>query len=224
MHLYTATGLVAAAAMAVLMIEGGERNFHGVLLLMIVATVIDSTDGALARRVDVRKWTPSFDGRRLDDITDFHTYTSMPLLFIWRTGVVPGALAWWLLVPLVASAYGFSQTDAKTKDGYFLGFPSYWNALAFYFYFLRPSPEISVVICLIFALLTFVPLRYLYPSYGGRFSATTVVLGSLWGLLLILIVSGVFEPPNTAAWISMAFPAYYLFASWAISFTRGRSQ
>jgi len=69
-HLYTATGLVAAAAMAVLMIEGGERNFHGVLLLMIVATVIDSTDGALARRVDVRKWTPSFDGRRLDDITD----------------------------------------------------------------------------------------------------------------------------------------------------------
>ena len=48
--------------------------------------------------------------------------------------------------------------------------------------------------------------------------------GSIWGLLLILIVSGVFEPPDTAAWISMAFPAYYLFASWAISFTRGRSQ
>jgi phosphatidylcholine synthase len=31
-----------------------------------------------------------------------------------------------------ASAYGFCQLDAKTGDHFFLGFPSYWNILAFY--------------------------------------------------------------------------------------------
>ena len=223
-HLYTATGLVAAAGMAVLMILGGDRYFRGVLMLMIVATIIDSTDGPLARKLNVKKWAPGLDGRRLDDITDFHTYTSMPLLFIWRIGVLSGPLAWWLLVPLVASAYGFSQSDAKTKDGYFLGFPSYWYALAFYFYYLRPSPGVAVAICLILAFLTFVPLRYLYPSSGGRFSRTTMVLGSIWALLLILIVAGVFDPPQAAAWISMTFPAYYLIFSWAVSLTRVRTQ
>jgi phosphatidylcholine synthase len=221
-HLYTATGLIAAAGMVVLMLLGGDRNFRGALLLMIIATIIDSTDGTLARKFEVRRWTPGFEGRRLDDITDFHTYTSVPLLFIWLSGIVPGAMAWWLLVPLLASAYGFSQKDAKTKDGYFLGFPSYWNAVAFYFYFLRPSPEVAIVICVILAILTFVPLRYLYPTYGGRFARVTIVLGSIWGLLLILIVAGVFEPPQIAVWISFTFPAYYLIISWGISLARDR--
>ena len=36
--------------------------------------VIDSTDGALARAVDVRGQIPWFDGRRLDDICDYFTY------------------------------------------------------------------------------------------------------------------------------------------------------
>ncbi len=223
-HLYTATGLVAAAAMAVLMIVGGDRNFRGALLLMIVATIIDSTDGILARRADVRKWTPGFDGRRLDDITDFHTYTSMPLLFIWRAGVLPGELAWWLLVPLLASAYGFSQSEAKTKDGYFLGFPSYWNAVAFYFYFLRPSPEVAIAILVLLAVMTFIPLRYLYPLYGGRFGTTTIILGSLWGLLMVLIVIGVFEYPRPAVWTSIAFPTYYLMVSWGVSFAKARGR
>lgn len=216
-HLYTATGLVAAAAMAVLTIKGGDRNYRMALMLMIVATVIDSTDGMLARRAQVRKWTPGFDGRRLDDITDFHTYTSLPLLFIWSIGILPGALGWWLIAPLIASAYGFSQSDAKTSDGYFLGFPSYWNALAFYFYFLRPSPEVAIPILVILALLTFVPLRYLYPLYGGRFGMMTIVLGSIWGVMLILITAGLIDE-RWLVWTSAAFPTYYLVVSWWISF------
>ncbi|MEP7271102.1 MAG: CDP-alcohol phosphatidyltransferase family protein [Acidobacteriota bacterium] len=221
-HLYTAMGLVAAAVMAVLIFEGGDDNFRVALLLMILATVIDSTDGILARRAQVTKWTPGFDGRRLDDITDFHTYTSLPLLFIWRIGILPGALSWWLLAPLLASGYGFSQSDAKTKDGYFLGFPSYWNALAFYFYFLRPSPGIAIAFLVILALLTFVPLRYLYPLYGGRFGKLTIVLGVVWGVLLVLIASGTIEDRRTMVWTSVAFPTYYLLTSWWISLRRGK--
>jgi phosphatidylcholine synthase len=64
---------------------------------------------------------------------------------------------WVLLAPLLASAYGFSQVDAKTDDGFFLGFPSYWNIVAFYLYMLHPSAWISVALLVALAVLTFVP-------------------------------------------------------------------
>ena len=53
-HLYTALGLVAAAGIAVLILRGGADVVREVFLLMLVATVIDSTDGVLARRARVR--------------------------------------------------------------------------------------------------------------------------------------------------------------------------
>ena len=46
-------------------------------------------------------------------------------------------MEWVLVVALVASAYGFCQMPAKTTDGYFVGFPSYWNIVAFYLYVLQ---------------------------------------------------------------------------------------
>src|SRR3981081_3584451 len=124
---------------------------------MLIATVIDGTDGALERLVRVKEVLPGFDGRRLDDLVDFLTYTSLPLLLIWRAGIPPGGRAWVLLLPLLASAYGFSQVSAKTDDGYFLGFPSYWNLVAFYLYVLRLPGPAALAIVLGLSLLTFVP-------------------------------------------------------------------
>ena len=95
-------------------------------------TIIDATDGTFARMVKVKEVLPHFDGRRLDDLIDFQTYTSLPLLLAWRAQLVPDGQEAWLLAPLIASAYGFCQVNAKTDDGYFLGFPSYWNIVVFY--------------------------------------------------------------------------------------------
>src|SRR5262249_9690141 len=123
-HLYTALGLVIAAAIAVLLVRGDPAAFRWSFVLMLVATLIDATDGTLARRIAVKKVLPSFDGRKLDDLTDFLTYTFLPLLLVWRAELLPAAWQPVLLVPLLASAYGFCQLEAKTDDGYFLGFPS----------------------------------------------------------------------------------------------------
>src|SRR5215213_6114760 len=163
-HLYTASGLVAAAMMVVLIVRGGDEAFRSAFALMLLATFIDSTDGWMARRVRVKEVVPGFDGRRLDDIVDFHTYTTIPLLLIWRAGILEGGQEWWLLMPLLASAYGFSQVNAKTDDGFFLGFPSYWNIVAFYLYLLRPPIWLTLALVITLSLLTFVPWRYLYPS------------------------------------------------------------
>ena len=119
-----------------------------------------------------------FDGRRLDDLIDFLTYTCLPLLLIWQAGLVSTALAWWLLVPLLASAYGFCQVSAKTDDGYFLGFPSYWNLVAFYLYVLRLEEWLTIVVLVGFALLIFIPARYLYPTQRGRLSPESA---AAWG-------------------------------------------
>jgi len=221
-HGYTALGLVIAGVIAVLIVQGTEPAFRLAFILMGLAMVVDATDGWLARRAAVQKAIPWFDGARLDDIIDFHTYTSLPLLLMWRSGVLEGPLAWLLLAPLLASGYGFSRTDAKTPDGYFLGFPSYWNVAAFYLFFLEPAQWIAAAFLLLFSILTLVPSRYLAPSRPGPLSLVSNVLGAAWGLLVILFLAGIVEGTG---WLvaSFFFPVYYLGASWVVSLRRWRS-
>jgi phosphatidylcholine synthase len=233
-HCYTALGLVAAAGMAVFIVRGDAESFRRAIALMIVATFIDSTDGWLARRARVKEILPWFDGGRLDDIIDFQTYTSLPLLFIWRAGILPPDLSWWLIAALLASVYGFSQSNAKisgaiTSDAevahsgayFFVGFPSYWNVVAIYLYWLRPPVWLTLALIIALALLTFVPSLYLYTSRGGgRLSRLTNLLCAVWGVLLALIVAGVFDNPKPFVWASLALPIYYFVVSWAITLKR----
>lgn len=219
-HLYTASGLVAAAGMAFFIVRGDAEAFRWVIVLMIVATFIDSTDGVLARRWRVKEVLPDFDGSTLDNIVDFQTYTSLPLLFIWRAGILPEHLSWWLLLPLLASAYGFSQVEAKTEDHFFLGFPSYWNVVAIYLYWLRPPAWLSLSSIVLLSLLTFVPSLYLYTSHRGRFSRLTNWLLAGWVVLLVLIVAEVLPNPKSLVWVSLAFPIYYFVLSWLITLQR----
>jgi phosphatidylcholine synthase len=228
-HFYTALGLVAAGGIAVFIVDGRAESLRWAFLLMLVATLIDATDGFLARRVRVKEVLPGFDGRRLDDIVDFLTYTCLPLLLIWRARLLPEGLEPWLMLPLLASAYGFCQVSAKTDDGYFLGFPSYWNLVAFYLYVLQPLPGwLSLAIVVVLSLLTFVPTRYLYPTQGGRLNRLTNVLGLGWAALLVVVM---LELPATGggpnelgtsaarelALLSLYFPLYYMIASWVVS-------
>lgn len=221
-HLYTATGLVAAALIAVLIVRGGDNSFRWALMLMLVATVIDSTDGWLARRSRVKEVVPDFDGRKLDDIVDFQNYTSLPLLLIWRADILASGQEWWLIVPLLASAYGFSQTEAKTSDGFFLGFPSYWNVVAFYLYLLRPPEWLSLSAIILLAALTFVPVRYLYPSQKGPLNRLTFLMGAVWGVMLVLILLRIPEDPCPLILISFGYPIFYMAASWFITLRQRR--
>lgn len=231
-HVYTALGLLAAAGIAVLIVRGDGESFRWVFMAMLAATLIDATDGMLARWARVKEVLPGFDGRRLDDLIDFLNYASLPLLLIWRVNLLPGEQAWWLLLPLMSSAYGFCQAAAKTDDGYFLGFPSYWNIVAFYLYVLQPAVWASLGVLVLFSLLTFVPCRYLYPTQRGLLNQVTCLLGAVWGMLLVVIILYLPEhasddPINRVTtnlpWlvlVSLFFPVYYLVVSWAISLRR----
>jgi phosphatidylcholine synthase len=226
-HFYTATGLILAAAMAVAILHGTPESFRAAFVLMLVATLVDATDGTFARLIKIKETLPGFDGRRLDDLVDFQTYVTLPLLLIWQARLLPPGQEGWLVLPLLAAAYGFCQVDAKTPDGYFLGFPSYWNIAAFYLYVLQPPPGLALGLLVALALLTFVPFRYLYPTQPGRLNRVTNQLAAAWCVLLVVVLWLLpSEPPpgenadtraRLCAALSLVFPAYYLVISWGIT-------
>ncbi|HMP04610.1 MAG TPA: CDP-alcohol phosphatidyltransferase [Gemmatales bacterium] len=234
-HGYTALGAVLALAMAVFIVEGTPAAFRAAFLCMLAATVVDATDGFLARKARVKEVLPGFDGRRLDDVIDFLTYAFLPLLLVWRAGALPEPSLVWLVPPLLAAAYGFSQVDAKTPDGYFLGFPSCWNAVAFYLYLLPWPGWAALLLVQGLAVLTFVPLKYLYPSQGGRLNRWTNILGALWaGLVAWLMwhlpteqmphrLPASDHPLLGLGLISLAYPIFYLTASWWFANRRNKN-
>jgi phosphatidylcholine synthase len=220
-HFYTALGLVCAAGITVLIVRGGDHSFRLAFLLMMVATAIDATDGWLARRARVKEVLPQFDGTALDNLIDFHTYTSLPLLLLWRAGILPDESAWVLLLPLLSSAYGFSQVNAKTEDGFFLGFPSYWNIVAFYLYVFHAPIWVSVALIVTLAVLTFVPTPYLYATRGGPFARLINVGAAIWFVLLGLILFG--PAQDTLAVVSLIYPLTYMALSAAVAVRRRRA-
>jgi phosphatidylcholine synthase len=213
-HLYTASGIVFAFLAARAFIEFDYRT--GFFWLW-VQVLIDATDGLLARRLRVRERIPWFDGAKLDDVTDYLTYVFVPALFVWRGALVPNA--WVLTVVaamLLSSAYGFNRTDAKTSDHFFTGFPSYWNVVTFYLLLARWPSEVNAAILTVFAVLVFVPIRYVYPSRTPAWSVITNVAGAIWAGLMLLMLWQYPAVSDLAFWVSFAYPAYYFLMSFAL--------
>ena len=206
-HLYTALGAVVGF-WTILAIE--QANIRGAFVLMALAVVIDATDGTLARAARVKELIPWFDGDLLDEIVDYLNYVTVPCIFLLRANLLPAQDALWLAaLPLLASAYGFCQRDAKTADAFFLGFPSYWNIVVFYLYVLKTPPWVNGFLIIGLSILVFVPVRYIYPSRTPRFRKQTNVLGSLWGVVVVYVIYRLPDSPRALSFASLLFPAYY---------------
>ena len=130
-HLYTASGGVIGLFA---LYEASRNNVRQSFLLLIVTGLIDGTDGILARKVNVRKVLPNFDGAMIDNVIDVLTYVWVPIFIIGSQNLLPHPL--WLAVPVLAAMYAYGQVNMKTDDAFFLGFPSYWNGIALYMYWL----------------------------------------------------------------------------------------
>ena len=216
-HLYTGLGAVigffALAAIA-------RGNYRLAFFWMALATFIDCTDGTLARRVRVKEVLPHFDGSKLDDIVDYLNYVVVPVALAYHAALIPGGGAGLALasLPLLASGYGFCQMEAKTADHFFTGFPSYWNVVVFYFYVLATAMWVNTVLLVLFAILVFVPIRYLYPSRSPVARRTTHVLGVLWGVCVVILLAQLPAPSHALAWASLFFPLYYFAVSFHLHF------
>jgi phosphatidylcholine synthase len=141
-----------------------EHNAERVFWWLAVAFFIDGIDGTIARAVRVKERLPRFSGDRLDLIVDYITYVFVPVLALlaWHhldgaIGVVLGAGI------LLSSLYHFSDTESKTKDNCFVGFPAIWNIVAYYIFALQPANWLSQLAVAALIGLTFVPMPWVHP-------------------------------------------------------------
>lgn len=203
-HLYTAVGGLLGLAALLLAAKHATRE---AFFLLYLTSFVDSTDGILARKARVSKVLPGFSGAQLDDAIDVLTFIWAPVFIIGIEGLLPHPA--FLAIPVIASLYAYGQVDMKTPDNYFLGFPSYWNIVALYLWWLSPGPVIAVLFVLVPGVLSFIPTRYLYPSRNAVLWKTSWALGILWALLIGYLLLQ--EAPGQ--WIillSLYYPAYYL--------------
>jgi phosphatidylcholine synthase len=208
-HVYTACGSVLALLIVLAAFSGEPVR---ALWLGLIAMIVDGTDGMLARRLRVKERLPWFDGARLDDIVDYLTYAFAPMLLLWSGHYLPSgplgtALA---IVPLLASCYQFCRTDAKTDDHFFLGFPSYWNVLAFYAVVLHVNPSVLGGLLLMLSVLVFVPIRYLYPSRTPVLHGANLLLTTGWLACWALILRQMPHPSPALLVMSLAYVLYYV--------------
>jgi phosphatidylcholine synthase len=203
-HLYTASGAPLGVWAVFAAFEG---NFPLAWLLVAVTVFIDATDGALARAVKVWDVLPSVDGRRLDDVVDYFGWVIVPAILLVLAGLLP---AWAIILPLVSSGYGFAQTQAKTDDDYFLGFPSYWSLIGFYLYVFQTPVAFNVALILFLSVLVFIPIRFPYPTKTRPFRPLTLACGSLWGAQMLVVLFTLPDPVMWVAWLSLLMVPYYL--------------
>jgi phosphatidylcholine synthase len=223
-HLYTASGVVLAffATAEIVSAAPDPRLVFG---LLAGAVLIDATDGPLARRWEVKRRLPTIDGRTIDDIVDYLTYTFVPLLLVWRMGWVPEPGPLWILPAMLASLFGFANTAAKDETGgFFLGFPSYWNVVAFYAGLVDRlyGPWANAIAFLLLAVLTVLPVRFLYPNLAPRPWKAPLIGGAmLWLGAMLLMLADYPDVPAWAAWLSLAYPAFYVWLSFRLSSRQG---
>jgi phosphatidylcholine synthase len=211
-HLYTASGTVLAFLVVVAALDGDAAR---ALWLGLAALIIDGSDGMLARRLRVKETIPQFDGARLDDIVDYITYVFAPVVLLWTGGYLPKGTWGEVLaaLPLLASSYQFCRVDAKTDDHYFLGFPSYWNVIAFYAVVMKLSPSTLATVLVVCSLLVFVPVKYIYPSRTLLLRRTNLLLAAGWLVSYAVLLVRFPGPSPLVVGLSLGYVAYYVLAS-----------
>jgi phosphatidylcholine synthase len=210
-HLFTATGAIWGF-LAVLAIFA--HDWKSMIVWMIIAMLVDGFDGMLARWADVKTYAKGIDGALLDNILDYLNYVVVPALFLMQADILPYGLQMaGAFSILITSAYQFTQTDAKTDDHHFKGFPSYWNVMALYMLLMNLPQWVNFGFLVAFNILVFVPIKYIYPSRNSYLRNLTLGLTYLYGAIGIW---GLLLYPHTPQWIvwaSFAYVGYYFVLS-----------
>jgi len=188
-----------------------EHDWRGMILWMIVAMFVDGFDGMLARWADVKTFAKGIDGALLDNILDYLNYVIVPALFLVEAEVLPyGTRLLGACFILLTSAYQFTQTDAKTEDHQFKGFPSYWNVMALYMLLMNLPQWVNFGFLMLFNVMVFIPIKYIYPSRNSYLRRLTLALTYLYGAVGVW---GLLKYPNSPKWVvwaSLIYVLYYL--------------
>jgi phosphatidylcholine synthase len=204
----TASG-AALAFLALILLHGG--HYAAMFACLGLALIVDGLDGPLARAAEVGRLLPRWSGDTLDLVVDFLTYVFVPAYAIAGSGLLPQVLAIVAgIVVILTGAIYFADRNMKTEDNYFRGFPALWNLVAFYLYVLEPLPWIAATIVAAFAVLTFIPIRFVHPIRVARARSLNIAMLLLWAVLAALTVGYNLQPPRWIAALLLAIAGYFI--------------
>jgi phosphatidylcholine synthase len=177
-HLFTGLGALCGL-MATLAVFAGA--WEALFAWLGAALVIDGVDGTFARMAKVDRRLPRFSGDRLDLVIDYVTYVFVPTVALLQAGFLQGHVGLALAgMILLSSLYHFADTQSKTDDYSFVGFPAIWNAVAFYVFAFALSPRAAAAAVLVCVALTFVPLKWAHPLRTASLRPVTAAGVVLW--------------------------------------------
>ncbi|MBM1221515.1 CDP-alcohol phosphatidyltransferase family protein [Ponticoccus sp. SC2-23] len=212
-HLLTATGAVFAM-LAMLAAVDGEWSL--MFLWLVVAFAVDGVDGPLARRYNVKRYSPEFDGVLLDLIIDYLTYVFIPAYALFKSGLLPGWTGWFAIIIITfASALYFADTRMKTKDYSFSGFPGCWNMVVIVLFALNPNFWVITALVAILAVAMFLPVKFVHPVRTARWRSVTLPMALGWTFFAGWAAWVDFHPQSWAHW-GLVLTSVYLLAAGAV--------
>ena len=197
-HLLTASGAVLSM---LAMLAAVEERWSPMFGWLVVALVVDGVDGPLARRYDVKRNWPTYDGVLMDLIIDYLTYVFIPAYALFKSGLLDGWTGW---VAIIAIVYGsvvyFADTRMKTRDNSFAGFPACWNMVVLVLFALHPHWTVILIVVIALTVAMFTNIKFIHPVRTDRWRAISLPMAGAWVLFAAWATAVDFHPHSWAHW------------------------
>lgn len=209
-HLLTASGAVLSMFAMLAAVEG---DWSLMFLWLVLALFVDGIDGPLARRYEVEKNWPTYDGVLMDLIVDYLTYVFIPAYALFKSGLLGGWAGW---LAIIAITYGsvvyFADTRMKTKDKSFSGFPACWNMVVLVLFAVSPPPPVILLIVVALTIAMFLNLKFIHPTRTKRWRKVSLPISCAWVFFAAWAASVNFAEGNWAHWGLVLTSLYLIFA------------
>jgi phosphatidylcholine synthase len=177
-HLLTASGAVLAMFA---MLAAVKEEWSLMFLWLVVALIVDGIDGPLARRYEVDRNWPTYDGVLMDLIVDYLTYVFIPAFALFNSDLLTGWTGW---LAIICICYGsviyFADTRMKTKDKSFAGFPACWNMVVLVMFATEPGEPVILATVILLTITMFTNLKFIHPVRTTRWYQVSLTICVLW--------------------------------------------
>jgi phosphatidylcholine synthase len=205
-HAVTASGAIAGFLGLQAVMDGHVRS---ALLWLIVCQVLDGLDGPIARKIDVVRHAPHFDGHILDLVVDYVACVVVPVAFMIKMNLLPSAWQIWIAALIIfTSALWFARNDQETTDNWFNGFPATWNVVVPTFLILGTSPGAAVVISILLCALQLTSVKFPHLMRVRSMRRFTLSISLIYLIALTYLSATYPNGPRWAYLVLMVAPIY----------------
>lgn len=209
-HLFTALGAVLAMFA---MLAAVKQEWSLMFLWLVVALIVDGIDGPLARKYEVDKYWPTYDGVMMDLIIDYLTYVFIPAFALFQSGLLPGWTGWLAIIVICyGSVIYFVDTRMKTKDKSFAGFPACWNMVVLVLFATRPGEMVILLVVILLSVTMFTNLKFIHPTRTQRWNTLSLAVCVAWIVLAGWAAWWDFQEGPVAKWLLVLTSLYLVFA------------